>query len=720
MKNLFGNLNIFQGYKFFLFPLLLLFISLFGYITFVKFNLNNFIKDYFILTILTLSIPIIYLLYRVISQIYNLFFQAKLKVAGYELHKKLATLFSIVCLIPSIIISAFSIITLNTGLDGWFSKKISTAVSQSVEVSNRYLIEHQNAMKGEILEFAKQLNDKAISFASNEAKITYFLNEYVNNNNLTDAVLIDSSRNILANSKFAFKLFYLDLPNKYYNLANKGKIIISNDKESNKLNAFIKLDQFVDAYLLTTRFIDEKVLEAINKSNIAARDYKSIELNLFDLKISVLVIFLIISFLLLLISLYVGLGLSNRLIAPIAELIYASEEVGRGNLNFKIKNDNFLKNKISELKKLGDSFNKMVSDIKTSRLELIEANDQLDKRRQFSEAVLSGVYSGVIGLDKNFKINLPNRTAKNLLKINIGKYYKKKFDLIYPEFKVLVDEIKFAKNNFIEKKIEIFIDEKKRVLITRMVKQINENKILGYVITFDDITDLIQAQKLAAWSDVVRRIAHEIKNPLTPIKLGAERLKNNIKNPKDLIKFKNTSEMILKHVDDIGHLIDEFSSFARLPKPKLLILDIQKFIKESFVFFKTSYPNIKFNLQNKISDKKKLTIYADEKQLRQVLGNLIKNSSENFDENHIKNKNIILMIYNDFQYFYLKISDNGVGIKNFKQNDILEPYFTTKKHGTGLGLAITKKILEDHQAEIQIKTSGKGTEVEIKFQLNQK
>ena len=681
MKNLFGNLNIFQGYKFFLFPLLLLFISLFGYITFVKFNLNNLIKDYFILTILTLSIPIIYLLYRVISQIYNLFFQAKLKVAGYELHKKLATLFSIVCLIPSIIISAFSIITLNTGLDGWFSKKISTAVNQSVEVSNRYLIEHQNAMKGEILEFAKQLNDKAISFASNEAKITYFLNEYVNNNNLTDAVLIDSSRNILANSKFAFKLFYLDLPNKYYNLANKGKIIISNDKESNKLNAFIKLDQFVDAYLLTTRFIDEKVLEAINKSNIAARDYKSIELNLFDLKISVLVIFLIISFLLLLISLYVGLGLSNRLIAPIAELIYASEEVGRGNLNFKIKNDNFLKNKISELKKLGDSFNKMVSDIKTSRLELIEANDQLDKRRQF---------------------------------------YKKKFDLIYPEFKVLVDEIKFAKNNFIEKKIEIFIDEKKRVLITRMVKQINENKILGYVITFDDITDLIQAQKLAAWSDVVRRIAHEIKNPLTPIKLGAERLKNNIKNPKDLIKFKNTSEMILKHVDDIGHLIDEFSSFARLPKPKLLNLDIQKFIKESFVFFKTSYPNIKFNLQNKISDKKKLTIYADEKQLRQVLGNLIKNSSENFDENHIKNKNIILMIYNDFQYFYLKISDNGVGIKNFKQNDILEPYFTTKKHGTGLGLAITKKILEDHQAEIQIKTSGKGTEVEIKFQLNQK
>ncbi len=719
MKIFFNNNNIFKEYKFVLFFITCLLISILIYVVFNKFSLNDFIQDYFILTILILSIPIAYLLYKVISQIYNLFFQAKLKVAGYELHKKLATLFSIVCLIPSIAISAFSIITLNTALDGWFSKKISTAVSQSVEVSNRYLIEHQNAMKGEILEFAKQLNDKAISFSSNQNKITSFLNYYVNKNNLTDAILIDSSRNILANSKFAFEIYYLDLPNKYYNLANNGKIIISNDKESNKLNAFIKLDQFVDAYLLTTRFIDEKVLEAISKSNIAATDYKSIELNLFDIKVSILVIFIIISFLLLLISLYVGLGLSNRLITPIAELIYASEEVGRGNLNFKIKNDNFLKNKITELKKLGDAFNKMIFDIKTSRLELIEANDQLDKRRQFSEAVLSGVYSGVIGLDKDFKINLPNKTAEKLLKINLNKHFNKKFDLIFPEFKILVNEIQFAKNNFIEKKIEIFKDKKKRVLITRMVKQINENEIIGYVITFDDITDLIHAQKLAAWSDVVRRIAHEIKNPLTPIKLGAERLKNNINNPKDLLKYKNTSDMILKHVDDIGHLIDEFSSFARLPKPKLLILNCQKFLEESFIFFRTSYSNIKFEMQDNTSNFNSLFIHADEKQLRQVLGNLIKNSSENFDENKIKNKKIIFNVYNDLQYFYLKITDNGVGIKNFNENNILEPYFTTKKHGTGLGLAITKKILEDHQAEILIKTSKKGTEVEIKFQIYQ-
>ena len=504
----------------FLIPLLLLIL---GLIYTKNFNLNikSLSETYFYIIFIFLFILLIFLFYKVFKQIYTLFFQAKSKIAGYELHKKLAILFSVVCLMPSIIISAFSIFTINTALEGWFSEKISTAVSQSVEVANKYLVEHQNAMKGEVLEFAKQLNDKAISFSSNQDKITKFLNFYISKNNLNDAVLIDTSRNVLARSQFAFEINYLDLPNSYYKTANDGKIVITNDKVSNKVMAFIKLDQFVDAYLLTSRFIDQKVLEAISKSNIASDDYRSIELNLFDTKVSILALFLFISLFLLLISLYVGLGLSNRLISPIAELIHASQEVGRGNLNYKINNKTLLENKISELKKLGNAFNKMVLDIKNNRSELIEANNQLDQRRQFSEAVLSGVYSGVIGLDKSFKINLPNKTAEKLLEINISKHYNKKFEKLFPEFQNLINEIKYKKNNFVEKKIEFLKNDKKHILISRIVKQINENQIIGYVLTFEDITDLIQAQKLVAWSDVARKIAHEIKNPLTPIRLGA-------------------------------------------------------------------------------------------------------------------------------------------------------------------------------------------------------
>ena len=699
----------------FLIPLFLLILGLI-YTKNFDFNIKSLSQNYFYVIFIGLFFPIIFLFYKVFKQIYTLFFQAKLKIAGYELHKRLALLFSVVCLMPSIVISAFSIFTINTALEGWFSKKISTAVSQSVEVANKYLVEHQNAMKGEVLEFAKQLNDKAITFSSNQNKISKFLNFYITKNNLTDAVLIDTSRNVLARSQFAFEINYLDLPNRYYDLANDGKIIISNDRDSNKVNAFIKLDQFVDAYLLTSRFIDQKVLEAISKSNIASDDYKSIELNLFDTKISILALFLFISLFLLLISLYVGLGLSNRLISPIAELIHASQEVGRGNLNYQIKNKSLLQNKISELKKLGNAFNKMVLDIKNNRSELIEANDQLDQRRQFSEAVLSGVYSGVIGLDKSFKINLPNKTAENLLEINISKHYNKKFEKLFPEFQILINEIKYKKNNFVEKKIEFLKNKKKHILISRIVKQINENKIIGYVLTFEDITDLIQAQKLVAWSDVARKIAHEIKNPLTPIRLGAERIANSsiIKSDNKLV---NTSEMIIKNVDDIRHLIDEFSSFSRLPRPILEKINYSKFIENIFDFFKTSYPDIKFYKESLSNLKKSLKIKADEKQLRQVIGNVIKNSSENFQENNVLTKVITFSSTMNEDYILLSIQDNGIGIKEENKIRVLEPYFTTKKNGTGLGLAISKKIVEDHKGQINIESSKKGTKVNIKFPI---
>ena len=700
----------------FLIPVLLLILGL-SYINNFNLNIKNLSETYFNIIFIVLFFPVIFLFYKVFKQIYTLFFQAKLKIAGYELHKKLAVLFSIVCLMPSIIISAFSIFTINTALEGWFSEKISTAVSQSVEVANKYLVEHQNAMKGEVLDFAKQLNANAISFSSDQEKISKFLNFYISKNNLTDAVLIGTSRNVLARSQFAFEINYLDLPNRYYDLANDGKIIISNDKDSNKVKGFIKLDQFVDAYLLTSRFIDQKVLEAIRKSNIASDDYKSIELNLFDTKVSILALFLFISLFLLLISLYVGLGLSNRLISPIAELIHASQEVGRGNLNYQIKNKTLLQNKITELKKLGNAFNKMVLDIKNNRSELIEANDQLDQRRQFSEAVLSGVYSGVIGLDKNFKINLPNKTAEKILEINISKDYNKKFEKLFPEFKPLINEIKFRNNNFVEKKIEFLKNNKNYILISRIVQQINENQIIGYVLTFEDITDLIQAQKLAAWSDVARKIAHEIKNPLTPIRLGAERIVNSllIKSDKKLV---NTSEMILKNVDDIRHLIDEFSSFSRLPSPVFEKIDYMNFIDDTFNFFKTSYPDIKFEINDLTNEKKKIKIKVDQKQIRQVINNIIKNSSENFQENNIFNKIITFSSIIKQKFIFLSIQDNGVGIKEENKIKVLEPYFTTKKNGTGLGLAISKKIIEDHEGEIDIESSKKGTTVNIKFLIN--
>ena len=604
---------------------------------------------------------------------------------------------------------------MNTALDGWFNSKISTAVSQSVKVANHYLLEHQNLMRGEILKFANQLNANAIKFSSKKKFINNFLNFYVSKNNLTDAVLIDSSGNVLAYSEFAFEINYSDLPEKFYNKADNKEIILTKDEDTNKMKAFIKLDQYVDAYLLISRFVDKKVLDAIKNTSIAVNDYQLIELNKFDIKISFFALFLLTSLLLLLLSLYLGLKLSNRLISPIGELIFAAEEVGRGNLNFKISNDSLLKNKVKELKKLGNAFNQMILDIKNNRAELINANEQLDKRRQFSEAVLSGVYSGVIGLDRNLNVNLPNFTSKKLLDISIEKHFGKPLIKILPEFKSLLNKIKKLSNNFVEDRIELIRKDKKLILIARAVKQSKENKIIGYVITFEDVTDLINAQKLAAWSDVARKIAHEIKNPLTPIKLGAERLKKfNRLLSHDKSKHDQTLDMILKQVDDIRHLIDEFSSFSRMPSPKLKKINLYSFVKQYLEPLKYSFSKVKLMFKN--TKNCEFFILADEKQLRQVLGNLLKNSYESF-EVHNKNESIIeIGIKQDESHIIMIVKDNGVGInKNIKEK-ILEPYYTTKVNGTGLGLAISKKIIEDHNGTIFLEsTVNKGTSVKIKF-----
>ncbi len=386
--------------------------------------------------------------------------------------------------------------------------------------------------------------------------------------------------------------------------------------------------------------------------------------------------------------------------------------MGRGNLNFKIKNKSLIKNNVKELKRLGSAFNKMILDIKNSRTELIEANDQIDKRRQFSEAVLSGVYSGVIGLDQNLKINLPNLTAKNLLNISVETHYNKYLFDVLPEFKKLLNNIKLSTNSFVEEKIELFRDEKKLILIARIVKQMKEHEVLGYVVTFEDVTDLINAQKLAAWSDVARKIAHEIKNPLTPIKLGAERLKNfNNKSSTDKIKYNQTVNMILRQVDDIHHLIDEFSSFARMPSPKLKKINLFNILKSYLNPIENFFPNVNFIFESK--NVSTILVLADEKQLRQVFGNLIKNSYENFKEYKIINPIIEISIIEETKFCRIFFKDNGTGIKNLLKERLMEPYYTNKMNGTGLGLAISKKIMEDHNGSINIESSNKGTLVTL-------
>ena len=546
-------------------------LSIFIYSNFYKFDyLNEFQNIFFfsLFILFTLSTTIIFFILRRISDLYENF---KLQKTGQELQKKILLIFASIVMTPTLLIAFFSIFIFDTALSGWFNKKISTAISQSVKIANQYLDEHQSAMRGDILELVNVINSNSNNLSSDKQKFNKFLDKYTLNNNLSEAVVIDSIGNVLAYSQFVFEYTYADIPPEYYNLANNNEIIISKEENSNKLRAFIKLSQFVDAYLLITRFVDERVLSAIESTSIAASDYQSIELKTLDIKISFIVIFILITIILLLTSLIIGLNIANRLLDPITSLIRGAEEVGGGNLDYKIPKSVLSKININEIKDLAESFNLMISDLKSNRVDLEYANDQLDKRRKFSESVLSGVYSGVIGLNNNLQINLPNYTASKLLNISIQNDYGKEILKIVPEFKNLISRILKSKQSVIEEKISIIRDDKILNLITRIVVQKSDNNIIGYVITFDDVTNLIAAQKMAAWSDIARRIAHEIKNPLTPIRLSSERLISKLKNDMQLDKdlFRQSLTMINKQVDDIDHLVNEFSSFARMPSPKL-------------------------------------------------------------------------------------------------------------------------------------------------------
>ena len=711
--------NIFK-HKLYLYSFLIsLLLFLFFYLIISK---VYFLNDYIFIFSLFLFIICLffsYLFFLFLNYFLSFWKEKQLKRAGNELRNKLVFIFSAIALIPTLIISIFSVLIFNTALNSWFNPIISSAVLQSEKVANQYLLEHQNAMRGDVLEFANILNINALNLSSNKNKFSKFIDNYTRKNNLSEAVLIDSNGNVLAFSDFVFEYTYADILEKDYLSANNGTIIIKKEDNSNKMQAFMKLSQYVDAYLLISRFVDKRVLDAIQNTALAVSDYQSIELEQFNLEISFVVIFLFLTLILLLGSLIIGLKLANKLVNPITSLIKAAEEVGSGNLDYKITKKELLNFNVNEIKHLGQAFNKMIYDLKNSRIDIVNANNQLDKRRQFSETVLSGVYSGVIGLDENLQLNLPNLTACKILDISIEKDFGKLITKIVPEFSNLIDRILKSNILVLEERVQIIKEDKILNLMTRIVVQKKQNKILGYVLTFDDITNLIAAQKMAAWSDIARRIAHEIKNPLTPISLAAERLKKHIDKPIMLNKkiFEQSLNMITRQVDDIRYLVDEFSSFARMPSPILNQVNIIFIVRQYVEPLKMSFEKITIKL-DKIKYKD-ILIMADEKQIRQAIGNIIKNSYENIITNNIKNGVVSIDFEKDNDFVSITFKDNGTGINTNDISKIVEPYFSTKMGGSGLGLAITKKIIEDHNGSIKIKSpkDEKGTIIIIKFPI---
>jgi len=644
-------------------------------------------------------------------QFWRLWSERRRRLAGHQLHWRLALLFGGVTTLPAIIITLFALFVVDYSLRGWFAERISTAVNESVTVAKSYFDEHARSISGESLAMANDVNREAYRLAGNRQLMDRYLSDQASLRNLSDAIIFDGTGQVLAKSRFAFAITFANLDNAWLEQARGGEVVILRADETNKLRAVIKLNSFVDAYLLVGRFIDSKVLEAMDSTRLAAADYQQLGFKQLDLQISFAALFGFILLLLLITALWIGLNLANAIVGPLGAVIHVAEQVRSGNLSQRVPEN--LRGE--EIARLGASFNRMLDELARSREQLVQANLQLDQRREFTEAVLGGVSSGVIGLDKNGIVTLPNASARALLDKSDVQLIGRNFGDVVPEFAGLMALADQSKRRFVEDQITLVRESRRTILRARMVSEIIEGRIIGYVVTFDDVTDLLSAQRKAAWSDIARRIAHEIKNPLTPIQLASDRLRKKFK-PKsktDADRFEEYVDIITRQVGDIGRMVDEFSAFARMPQPVMEPQSLYDLTAGQIKLFETKKIQLAFEVDNGQSE---YVIICDAGLLRQALTNLLQNAQESLLEHHVKAPKIDLLLQEFDEETVLTVSDNGPGFPDMDFTQLLEPYVTTRQKGTGLGLAIVSKIMDDHGGRMELgRADAGGAMVTLRF-----
>ena len=636
-------------------------------------------------------------------QVWRLWRERRQRLAGHQLHWRLAILFGGVTTLPAVIVTLFALFVVDFSLRGWFAERISTAVNESVRVAESYFDEHARSISGEVLTMANDINREAYRLAGEGNLMGRYLSDQAALRNLSDAIIFDGSGQVLAKSRFAFAVTFANLETSWVEKARNGEVVILRADETNKLRAVVKLTSYVDAYLLVGRFIDAKVLEAMDRSRLAASDYQQLGFQQLDIQVSFAVLFGIVLLLILIAALWVGLNLATAIVGPLGSVIQVAEQVRAGNLSERVPADI----ELEEIGRLGASLNRMLDELVRSREQLVQANAQLDQRREFTEAVLGGVSSGVIGLDKTGTVTLPNAAARTLLGKRDTDLIGRKLADIVPEFSRLLSIMNQKRRRFAEEQIMLVAADKPMTLRARIVAEVIEGRVIGYVVTFDDVTSLLNAQRKAAWSDIARRIAHEIKNPLTPIQLASERLRKKYRPTKDedAAKFEEYVEIIGRQVGDIGRMVDEFSAFARMPQPKMEHASLIEIASGQTALFADNKAVITLSVDSADDHYKTL---CDPGLVRQALTNLLQNAIDSLDDNHVEKPQIDLGLARDQDGIRLTVTDNGPGFPDMDLAKLLEPYVTTRQKGTGLGLAIVSKIMEDHGGALQLGRAASG------------
>ncbi len=646
-------------------------------------------------------------------RLYLLWQARRMRAAGAGLQGRLVALFSFVAVTPAILVAVFSALFLNHGLEVWFSERVNSALNQSLVVAKSYLDEHRKTISSDALTIANDLNNNAPLLIENQFALNQILTNYSVSRNLSEAIAIDSGGKVLGRSRYSISGTLETILPSAFITADTGKIAVLDSADSERVRALIKLNRFIDTYLVVERFLDTRVSDHISSINKAVGQYKEMKDKRGGFQVTFVVIFAVVALLLLLAAAWIGLTVARQLANPISRLISAAEDVSKGDLSIRVS----LPDEDDEIRSLGQAFNKMTGQLETQRDGLIEANRELDERHRFTETVLTGVSAGVIGLDSQGHIHLSNRSAAKLVATDLDAAIGEPLVEIIPEMKSLLDSVMAQKGRMRQDEIDISRDNIALTLHVRIAAEFLQEETIGYVVTFDDVTELLSAQRKAAWADVARRIAHEIKNPLTPIQLSAERLQRKylkeITTDPDV--FETCIGTITRQVEDIGRMVDEFSSFARMPEPSMKIENFSEICRQAVFLEENRYPEIAFHLNTPDTEVKS---YCDSQQVSRALTNLLKNASESvigkieetgtnpdsgeitINVRPISEKSETSSQVKDL--IEIEILDNGKGLPVENRDRLTEPYMTTRAKGTGLGLAIVKKIIEDHRGHLHL------------------
>jgi two-component system nitrogen regulation sensor histidine kinase NtrY len=668
--------------------------------------------------LLTNAVTIVILLAIIARELWQIVQSRRHGRAGARLHVRIVGLFSLIAAAPAVLVSIVASLTLDRGLDQLFSTRVQAVIGNSSTIADAYMIEHAGALRNNIILMSMDIARNKQRFDQDRAG---FLTEDAAVRGLPAAMVINDQLEVVERANPRLTQTFVMPP--------KATLATINDTEPqiavpdpNYVAAIIKLRGYDDLYLYVARPLDATVVTQVQQVRAGAEEYQALAGRRAGIQVAFALMYTVIALIVLLSAVWIGLNFANLMVLPIRRLIGAAGLVSTGNLRVQVP----VKRSEGDLAHLGETFNKMTQELATQHEALVRARDQIDSRRRFTEAVLAGASAGVIGVDAQGRISILNRSAEKLIGFAESEVLGKPLAEVVPELAEVLTNARATPQRQVQGQLTLSRNGRECNLSIRVTSEQSAEALYGYVITLDDITELVSAQRTSAWADVARRIAHEIKNPLTPIQLSAERLRRKYGRviTEDRGVFDQCTDTIVRQVDDIKRMVDEFSRFARMPKPVLATDNVADAVRQTVFLMRVGYPDITIEAE---CAEDPLPARFDRRLVSQALTNIIKNATEAIaavPPAELGRGQIRVSAAREGEDVVVDVVDNGIGLPKENRNRLLEPYVTTREKGTGLGLAIVGRILEDHGGKIELRDAGdkipgaRGAWVRLRFRAD--